>query len=121
MSLNFGPSKKSSDLFMTTNHAQSCVILAFTPDHALAAAALSELCKRSGLKVYTVGDQVNDIEMVFDQVKRDGLQPVLVLHACGDIKKRSAMSCSVSDIESSWRSLCYSGSLLGQRAMATMR
>ncbi len=105
----------------TSTLAQPCAILAFTPDHALATSLLAALCRQAGLTVYTAGDDPSEIARVFEEVTRDGARPVLVVHACGEIQQRSAMDCSVQDIEAAWRSLCFSGSQLGQLATERMR
>jgi len=105
---------------MARNTLPPCAVIFCTDLHEPIAAALRGLCELEGLKVYLLGDPGADIGKIFDQIRQDGKQPVLVVHGGGEWRLRSAMECTMNDLESSWRSICHAGGLIGQEAIRAM-
>lgn len=106
---------------MARHTLHPCAVIFCTALHEPVAAALRSLCELEGLKVYLLEDPGADIVKCFDQIRQDGGRPVLVVHGGGAWRLRSAMECTIDDLESAWRSICHAGSLIGQEAIRAMR
>ena len=105
---------------MTQSINRPCAVLFCTPDHQAIATALAKLCERHGLKVYVGSDPETQAQRLFQQIKQDGAQPVLVVHGGGKWRKQTAMSSTVDEIGKQWRSICFAGSQVGQEAIKAM-
>ena len=105
---------------MVQHLQKPCVAIFCAPSHRLIAAALGNLCEQQGLKTYLLGNSDDEVTKFFDQIKKDGGRLVLVVHGGGDWRSQSAMECTASDLESSWRSICHLGSRIGQEAIRVM-
>lgn len=101
--------------------AQPCALLFCSGPHLDTAQALSALCEQAGLAVHLCTEGPAQSQALFQRVRQQGQTPVLVVHGGGTPLHRSALDSTAADFESTWRSVCFSGALIGQQAMAAMR
>ncbi|MBI5925637.1 MAG: SDR family oxidoreductase [Aquabacterium sp.] len=99
---------------------QPCALLFCSEQHLDVAQALARQCEQAGLAVHLCTEGLAQSEAVFQRARQSGHQPVLVVHGGGTLLNRSALSSTAADFESAWRSVCFTGAVIGQQAMTAM-
>lgn len=99
---------------------QPCALLFCSGPHLDVGHALAHLCEQAGLAVHLCTEGLAQSEAVFQRARQSGQQPVLVVHGGGTLLNRSALDSTAADFESTWRSVCFTGAVIGQQAMAAM-
>lgn len=105
---------------MAQQTQQPCALLFCGEQHHDVAQALARLCEQASLAVHLCTDGLTPSEAVFQRVRQSGQQPVLVVHGGGALLHRSALDSTAADFEKTWRSVCFSGAVIGQHAMRAM-
>lgn len=97
-----------------------CALLFCTEQHLDTAKHLATLCEQKGLTAHICEGGLTQSEALFRLVKQSGQQIALVVQGGGPLLHRSALASTMEEIESTWRSVCLTGAVIGQQAIAEM-
>ena len=104
----------------STEKNQSCALIFCSAQHLDVAHALALTCKQAGLVVHICQEDQAPSEAMFQRASQSGQQPVLVVYGGGTLLHQSAMESRAAHFEATWRSVCLTGAVIGQQALAAM-